>query len=181
MLHRSAGIIGRRLLLGGLRRAQTAAPRAPSMALRAVNQRGLHWSRAARLADKGGEGKDGAAEEAKEEAAADETAADNGAAEEVNPLQARVEDLEGEVKKMTEAVQVALAEAENARSIAKRDVSSARDFAITKFAKSLLDVADNFTRALEAVDTSEEADARAQLTTLMEGSQWNCPSAFDRF
>jgi molecular chaperone GrpE len=45
----------------------------------------------------------------------------------------------------------ALADAENARTIAKRDVENANQFAVTKFAKSLLSVADNLTLAVDAI------------------------------
>lgn len=46
----------------------------------------------------------------------------------------------------------ALADAENARTIAKRDVENANQYAVTKFAKSLLSVADNLTLAVEAIE-----------------------------
>ena len=45
----------------------------------------------------------------------------------------------------------ALADAENARNIAKRDVESARQFAVTKFAKSMLEVADNLNLAMTSI------------------------------
>ena len=44
-----------------------------------------------------------------------------------------------------------LAEMENVRSIARRDVETARTFAIQSFAKNLLDVADNLARATGSV------------------------------
>lgn len=43
-----------------------------------------------------------------------------------------------------------LAEMENTRTIARRDVENAKTYAIQKFAKELLDVADNLERALAA-------------------------------
>ena len=43
------------------------------------------------------------------------------------------------------------AEEENVRRIARRDVETAREYAISSFAKSLLDVADNLERAIQSV------------------------------
>lgn len=52
-----------------------------------------------------------------------------------------------------------LAEMENVRSIARRDVDNAREFGITSFAKGLLSVADNLGLALRAVPKERiEAD-----------------------
>mmetsp|Transcript_19565 Transcript_19565/g.39111 ORF Transcript_19565/g.39111 Transcript_19565/m.39111 type:complete len:284 (-) Transcript_19565:82-933(-) len=62
----------------------------------------------------------------------------------------------------------ALAEQENIRMIARRDVSNATSFAVTKLAKSLLDVSDNLDRALTAV-TEEQMEGNADLKVLHEG------------
>jgi molecular chaperone GrpE len=56
-----------------------------------------------------------------------------------------------QLREMKEALLRSLAEQENTRTIAKRDVEQARQYAIKSFAKSLLDVADNLQRALDAV------------------------------
>jgi molecular chaperone GrpE len=71
-----------------------------------------------------------------------------------------------------------LAEQENTRSIAKRDVQQGKDFAIKSFAKSLLDVSDNLSRALQAVpketleqpmDEESPTSSLSVLKTLYEG------------
>jgi molecular chaperone GrpE len=65
-----------------------------------------------------------------------------------------------------------LAEEDNVRRIAKRDVDNARSYAVTGFAKSLLDVADDLERALQAVpkqDSNASGDSAAALKTLVEG------------
>ena len=62
----------------------------------------------------------------------------------------------------------ALADAENARAIARRDVENARNFAVTKFAKSLLDVADNLSLAIDSIP-AKEIEENASLKSLMEG------------
>ena len=78
------------------------------------------------------------------------------------------EALEKQVKEMKDKMLRALADEENVRRIAKRDVENARIYANTKFAKSLLDVADNLERALEAANSSNEADHVA-FDNLVEG------------
>lgn len=61
----------------------------------------------------------------------------------------------------------ALAEAENTRKRADRAQQDASKYAVSSFAKDMLDVADNLRRALDAVpeDQKEEADIK----TLMDG------------
>ena len=63
----------------------------------------------------------------------------------------KIEDLEAQVASKHDQVLRALAEAENARRRAAIDVENAHKFAVGKFAKSLLDVADNLSRAAESV------------------------------
>ena len=66
-------------------------------------------------------------------------------------LRTRLEELEAEVASKHDQVLRALAEADNARRRASIDVENAHKFAVGKFAKSLLDVADNLSRAAESV------------------------------
>ena len=61
-----------------------------------------------------------------------------------------------------------LAEIENVRRIAKRDVENASTYAASKFAKTMLEVADNLERALENV-SAEELQANEQLRLFHEG------------
>jgi molecular chaperone GrpE len=85
-------------------------------------------------------------------------------------LTAQNEALEAKVKDLTNSLLRSLAEQENTRSIAKRDVQSGKDFAIKSFAKSLLDVSDNLSRALDAVPQQAlEGEEAAVLKTLYEG------------
>jgi len=81
--------------------------------------------------------------------------------------------LEAEVKSLKDQLLRSLAEQENTRRIAKRDIEEARNFAIKSFAKSLLDVSDNLTRALDAVPADFRADKEGHpvLATLYEGIQ----------
>lgn len=77
-------------------------------------------------------------------------------------------DLENQIKEMRLKVLRAYADEENVRRIAKRDVENARVYANTKFAKSLLDVADNLERAL-AASTSETSSDKKAFELLVEG------------
>lgn len=90
--------------------------------------------------------------------------------EDLNPLDAKISAMEAEIKDLKDQALRALADAENARSIARRDVANAKQYAVTSFAKALLDVADNL--ALATASVSEEDLSKAenvQTKTLMEG------------
>jgi molecular chaperone GrpE len=62
-----------------------------------------------------------------------------------------IAELQQQNKEIKDQLLRSLAEQENTRRIAVRDVQQARDYSIKSFAKSLLDVADNLARAMEAV------------------------------
>ena len=85
-------------------------------------------------------------------------------------LKANVAKLEEEIKDLKNQLLRSLADQENTRTIAKRDVSNAREFAISSFAKSLLDVSDNFQRALEAVPQDDlKSGEHPTLQSLYQG------------
>ena len=111
--------------------------------------------------------KDQGPEEA--ETKGEETTESDAASEEAAP--SREEQLEAQVADLKDQVLRGLAEQENVRRIAKRDVDEARQFAIKSFAKSLLDVSDNLSRALESVpeDIRHDKEGNAVLATLYEG------------
>lgn len=90
---------------------------------------------------------------------------------EVDPIKALSDAnkaLENQVKEMRDKMLRALADEENVRRIAKRDVENSRTYANTKFAKSLLDVSDNLERALEAAAGADAGD-HAAFNNLVEG------------
>ena len=108
---------------------------------------------------------DGAADAATEEAGAD----DAGAGAE-DAAATELEELKGEMEEVRKKYLNSLAEMENVRSIARRDVETAKTFAIQGFAKSLLDVADNLNRATESVPSEQlEEGVNADLTALYDG------------
>ncbi|MEM9221653.1 MAG: nucleotide exchange factor GrpE [Pseudomonadota bacterium] len=112
------------------------------------------------------EAAEAAAASAEEAAAADyQLGADNisfisGEAEATDALRAELEDTRTQMLR-------ALAEAENVRRRAQRDVTDARQYAVTAFARDLLNVSDNFKRALTHID--EGVELSAELKSLVEG------------
>lgn len=136
--------------MASLRRAAwTSALRASSVAATApfrgfcVSQISLNE------AEKQREEAEAASEPAEEPAEA--TQEETAAAGETNVFQSQLEELKAENQALKDARLRALAELENVRRIAERDVENAREFAIQKFAKQLLDVSDNLERATDAV------------------------------
>eukprot|EP00980_Cylindrotheca_fusiformis_P004264 scaffold918_cov126-Cylindrotheca_fusiformis.AAC.43 len=119
-------------------------------------------------------------EQKKEEEApaADATASEEtAAAEEESPEAAtaaeeisKEEALQIEVQSLKDQLLRSLAEQENTRTIARKDIEAARNFAIKSFAKSLLEVSDNLNRALESVDP-EELKSNQHLSNLYERIQ----------
>ncbi len=79
--------------------------------------------------------------------------------EEPNPLEAAFIALEKERDVLKENMLRALAETDNVRKRANRQIEDARLYAVEKFARDLLNVSDNLARAVEAVP----ADARDAL------------------
>ena len=62
-----------------------------------------------------------------------------------------------------------LAEMENLRKRTEREVSDARAYGITGFARDVLDIADNLQRALDAVPAEAKANADPGLKALIDG------------
>jgi molecular chaperone GrpE len=62
-----------------------------------------------------------------------------------------------------------LAEMENLRKRTAREVSDARTYGITGFARDVLDIADNLQRALDAVSEEARANADPGIKSLIEG------------
>jgi molecular chaperone GrpE len=94
-----------------------------------------------------------------------ETSADP-AAEDASP-EARIAALEAEIAEQKDRLLRALAETENVRRRAQRDLEDASKYAVAGFARDLLSVADNLRRALESLPESEVKDERTR--SLLEG------------
>ncbi|HWD49898.1 MAG TPA: nucleotide exchange factor GrpE [Rhizomicrobium sp.] len=63
----------------------------------------------------------------------------------------------------------ALADAENTRRIAAREKSDASQYAVTKFARDMVTVADNFARALASLPTDKLDSADPAVKAVIEG------------
>ena len=110
------------------------------------------------------------------QAAANDGAPQSDLAAELEKARAETEDLRSQMLR-------ALAEAENVRRRAQRDVSDARQYATTSFARDLLNVADNFARALDIVKDVELEALPAEVKGLVEGVEMTArelKSVFER-
>ena len=81
---------------------------------------------------------------------------------------ARIAELEAEVAKLKDQALRALAEQENTRRRAQRDIEENSKFALSNFARDVLPVGDNLRRALEAIPAEARA-ADPALASFAEG------------
>jgi molecular chaperone GrpE len=74
----------------------------------------------------------------------------------VEQLVAKVEELEAAKADLNDKMLRALAEAQNVRKRAQREIEDAGKYAVTRFARDMLSVADNLTRALQALPAERD-------------------------
>jgi molecular chaperone GrpE len=86
-----------------------------------------------------------------------------------DPEEGSVEALTKEAAEACDKVLRTLAEMENLRKRTSREVTDARTYGITGFARDVLDIADNLQRALDAVPAEAKAAADPGLKALIEG------------
>src|SRR6476620_11581790 len=86
-----------------------------------------------------------------------------------DPEPGSVELLQQEAAEARDKMLRTLAEIENLRKRTAREVSDARTYGITGFARDVLDIADNLQRALDAVPAEAKANADPGLKALMDG------------
>jgi molecular chaperone GrpE len=86
-----------------------------------------------------------------------------------DPEPGSVETLQKEVTEARDKMLRTLAEMENLRKRTSKEVSDARAYGITGFARDVLDIADNLQRALDAVPAEAKANADAGLKGLIDG------------
>jgi len=79
------------------------------------------------------------------------------------------EQLASELDDLRDRLLRAVADADNTRKRAVRDIKEARAYAVTGFARDLLDVADNLARAVAAVPDGAREDAPDAMRNLIEG------------
>lgn len=82
---------------------------------------------------------------------------------------AEKERLEAEIATLKDKFLRAFAEADNVRRRAEREVADAKVYGITGFARDILTVADDFERALGAIDAEAREKAEGTLKTLLDG------------
>ncbi len=114
-----------------------------------------------------------------EQAAEAATEADSSETEAAGPDP--LETVSAELAETKDRMLRAMAETENLRRRAARDTEEARKYAITGFARELLEVSDNLARALESVP--DEARNNEQVKPLVEGielTQRTLASCFER-
>lgn len=88
--------------------------------------------------------------------------------------------LEAEVASLREQVMRYAAEAENTRRRAEKESNDARAYAIQRFGRDLLGVADNLARALQAAPRDAEEPALKNLVLGIEMTERELQSAFDK-
>ncbi|WP_119344662.1 nucleotide exchange factor GrpE [Facilibium subflavum] len=87
---------------------------------------------------------------------------------EVDVLKAKLSNAEEKVHEAKEESLRALAEMENTRRRAQKDVGNAHKYALEKFADALLPVLDSMEKAVETANTSEDIKAMAEGVSLTQ-------------
>ena len=80
-----------------------------------------------------------------------------------------IETLRAEAADLRDRLLRALAETENTRRRAEREKQDASQYAVTKFARDMLQIADNFTRAMAAAPAELRAAADPQIKAVLDG------------
>jgi molecular chaperone GrpE len=102
-----------------------------------------------------------------------DTAQDSAAEESIDALR-------GEIAQLREQMLRVAADAENAKRRAERDANNARAYAIEKFAKDLLGVADNLQRAMQHAPKDSEDQLVKNLAIGLEMTEKALLGAFER-
>jgi molecular chaperone GrpE len=87
----------------------------------------------------------------------------------VDPVAEALALLTAERDELKDRILRTLAEMENLRRRTEREVADARTYAVTNFARDMLNVADNVRRALESVPADQRASAEGSLKGLIDG------------
>ncbi|MDZ4760979.1 MAG: nucleotide exchange factor GrpE [Alphaproteobacteria bacterium] len=86
-----------------------------------------------------------------------------------NPLAPRIAELEAERDALKDQILRTLAETENVRKRANRQIADERVYAVEKFARDTLNVSDNLTRALESLTPGVRTLLPDAARTMLEG------------
>ena len=99
-------------------------------------------------------------------------AQDADAAKEVSPedaLKARIAEMETELAGMKDQALRAMAETENVKKRAEREVKAASKYGIERFGADMLSVSDNLSRALGSINEEARKSLGANAQTLLDG------------
>jgi molecular chaperone GrpE len=89
--------------------------------------------------------------------------------------------MQSELEAAKQAALYAQAETQNVRRRLEKDASDARAYAATSFARDILSVADNLSRALDAIPTAmREEEANKGLVVGLEATQRELMNVFER-
>ena len=124
-------------------------------------------AQAAEQSEAGDENQSAAPDDAERESSATAGAEDTGEPEAAQAEEFAAPEEDGEAALKDQLLR-ALADAENARRRAKKDVDDARNYAISRFAQDLLGVADNLGRALESIP-AERRESDDAVKAIAEG------------
>jgi molecular chaperone GrpE len=89
-------------------------------------------------------------------------------------------DMAGENAELKDRLLRSLADMENLRQRTRREVEEAQTYAVTRFARDLLDVADNLRRAIESVPAEGQSEAERSLVSGVELTERTLLAAFER-
>ena len=95
--------------------------------------------------------------------------------------EARIAELEKQLAEMKDRVLREMADAENTRRRAQKDREETSKYAIATFAKEMLALSDNFTRALEAAPTEDPDPAVKNLIVGIDATERQFLAALERF
>ncbi len=90
-------------------------------------------------------------------------------ADETPDAQRRVEELELELANLKDQALRAMAEADNVKKRAAREVAAAKTYGIERFAIDVLSISDNLSRALQTLDGKAQAEMGENAKTLIAG------------
>jgi molecular chaperone GrpE len=104
-----------------------------------------------------------------------------GAPAEPEPLDDPLGALLGELEEARQQILYAQAETQNVRRRLEKDAQDARAYGATNFARDILSVADNLSRALDAIPAElRESESMKGLVTGLEATQRELLSVFER-
>ncbi len=100
----------------------------------------------------------------------DEAIEENGASEDIpTGRDDIIFKLNAELEATRDRLLRSVAEADNTRKRAEKEIRDARDYSVSKFAEDMLDVSDSLSRAVAAVDEETIANASESMKNLIEG------------